>query len=80
MTEDDKDDPFRPRRVRIVSDGTAHHTRVMVDGNPLPNVASVTIHPIAPNGVVRASVELVMVELDIAAEAALLPKAPGGQS
>jgi hypothetical protein len=55
-------------RIRIVSDGTAHGTRVLnADGEPIPGVTKIEIEPLEPCGIVRAKLTFHFVELDVVA-------------
>lgn len=57
------------KKVRIVSDGTPSGTRVEgPDGQPIPGVVSVS-WTVAVDGVARASIDLINVDIDAVAEA-----------
>ena len=52
-------------KVRIVSDGVGHSTRVEVDGKLLTNVTAVSWRADDPRALATATLELVDVELDV---------------
>ena len=61
-----------PGRVRIISDGRAHGTRVLMpNGTRIPHVKAIEILPIRAGGKeVHARITLALVELDVVAESA----------
>lgn len=53
-------------KIKIVSDGTAHGTKLYnSDGNLIQNITSIKISPIVPNSLVTATVEFCNVELEM---------------
>lgn len=56
------------KTIRITSDGTSAGTRIMThEGKPIVGVTSIKIDEIKPDGLVRATLEFDLVELDIQA-------------
>jgi hypothetical protein len=68
--------PLAKSVLRIVSGGTAATTQVLLDGKPLPDVASVRIHRIVPFGLVGATIEFCVVHLDVTAEVDVIKTDP----
>lgn len=55
-------------KVKVISDGTAENTRVLVNGQALPGVTAIEFGRIVPNEFVTVRIELENVELEIEAE------------
>ncbi|SEQ49178.1 hypothetical protein SAMN03080615_01667 [Amphritea atlantica] len=62
---------MKKSNVRIVSNGKAKGSQVLVDGVPLDGVQAIAIHTIKPGGNVVVDLRLNGVELDVVAEARL---------
>ena len=53
-------------KLKIVSDGTAHGTKLYDHGGSLiQNITSIKISPIVPNSLITVTVEFCNVELDM---------------
>lgn len=62
--------------IRIVSDGTAHGTRIeTASGEQVCNVLKIEVMPIEPGGTVNARLTVAMVALDLVAAEAMTVKA-----
>ena len=53
------------KRIKIVSDGLAINTKVLVDDKEMPNVKSITISIDADDGVARCMLEVYADDIEI---------------
>lgn len=51
--------------VKIVSDGIAANTEVLVEGVPMTGISRIEILPIVPRGIVRVKVTIERVSLEM---------------